>query len=405
MPSLEPRDRFIGSIAGEPGSDPEDPAVVDFGDLVRKLILFDELIIESHNLKEFAPLTQKFGYDGLKALLESGRVRFLSDMTFIVDFSQAPMPHRTGFLPLGSYAINATPATPPRDFRSRQLQKIDAVPGLTFKQARKLRELAGRRIMPVPQDAIKNANVQISQDFAANLPILRTSLALALKRSHQLDISASALELRLADLGHNEWHAETNLAQLTDLTPKQLHDVTGQGLSGGAGIDLRLALMQSFRALTGFQVNDLPLFEEKAAIVFDQVNPDLQGRRFDRVYEVAGLPDVSSDLNVQDVDMDKLLEITEGAEVRDFRQWLRTSDAINDDELAEIMHPVKDAVGKAVRSPLAKAVRLAATTGVGVLVPPAGVAMSVLDSFLVDKVMPHAGPTAFLSHLSRSVFD
>ena len=135
-----------------------------------------------------------------------------------------------------------------------------------------------------------------------------------------------------------------------------------------------------------------------------QIDPGLQDKRFDRVCEIVGLPDVSSDPRIQDVDVEKLLEITQGSEVHEFRRWLRTSSAMTNEEVADLVRPVRDAVGKAVRGPLAKAVRLATTTGVGVVVPPAGVALSVLDTFLVDKVMPHPGPTAFLSRLARSVF-
>lgn len=141
MSEFELRDRFLGGIAGEPGTDPEGPAVVDFGDLVRKLILFDEIVVESHNLKEFAPLAQKFGYHGVKALLESGRLRFVREMPVVVDIGQAPMPYRRTSLPNGSYSIHAVWARPPREFLSRQLHKVDAVTGLTSKQAQKVRQL------------------------------------------------------------------------------------------------------------------------------------------------------------------------------------------------------------------------------------------------------------------------
>ena len=402
---VEPRDRFLGPIASEPGKDVEDPAVVDFGDLVRKLILFDEIVVESHNLKEPAPIAQKFGYHGAKALLESGRLRLVKDMALVADVGQAPVPHRKASLPLGSYSINAVRGTPPRDFLSRQLHKIDAVPGLSSKQAQKLRQIVGTGLVTNPEDALRSAQDQISRDFEANPPALKTAIALALKRQFKLDINPSDFELRLEPLGHRDWRTETNLGELTDLTTKQVHDVVNQGLSAASTLNVRLALMRGFTALSGFQVNDLALFEEKLEFVAQQIDPDLQGKRFDRVYEIVGLPDVDNDPAVQDVDIPRLLEITQGSEVRKFRQWLRTSDSITDEEMAELVHPLRDAVGKAVRGPLAKGVRLATTTGVGVVLPPVGVALSVLDTFLVDKVMPQPGPTAFLNRLSRSIFS
>jgi|SRR3984885_9342566 len=403
---MEPRDRFLGPIATESGTDPDGPATVDFGDLVRKLILFDELVIESHNLKEPGPIAQKFGFHGAKALFESGRIRLVSDMVMIVDVGQAPVPHRSGFLPLGSYSISPARVTPPREYLSRQLHRVDDVAGLSSRQAQKLRHLIGTRLVNNPEDGLNSTREQIALDFQANPPMLKMSIAKAAKRNLKLELSPSDFALHLEPLGNGEWRAETDLGdQLTDLTARQIHDAVGQGLSAACTLNARLALMRDFVAISAFQVNDLPIFDEKLSFVVREINPDLQCERLARVCEVVGLPDVSSDPTVQDVEMAKLLEITSGPEVRDFRQWLRTTDTITNEDMADLVHPVREVVAKAARSPVTKAVRLATTTGVGIVIPPVGVGLSVLDTFLVDKMIPRPGPTAFLSRLSRSIFS
>jgi hypothetical protein len=401
---MELRDRFLGPIGRETGGDEEAPMTVDFGDLVRKLVLFDQIIVESHNLKEPALVAQKFGYDGAKALLESGRVRLVNDMVWVADIGQAPRPDRP-VLPPGSYSINAVRLTPPREFLSRQLHKIDAIPGLSAKHAKRLRQLAGSHIASNPEEAVRIAQEQITRDFKVNSPILKMSVARALKRQCKIDLDPAQFELRLERLSERDWCAETDLGRLTDLTAKQAHDVVGQGLSAASTLNTRLALMREFMALTGFQANDLPLFEEKLEFLARDLDPGLQNQRFDRVREIVGMPDVSGDPAVHDVDMARLIEITAGPEVREFRGWLRSSDSLTDKELADLVHPVQDALGKAIRSSAAKAVRLATSTAVGVVLPPAGIGLSVLDTFLVDKLMPTPGPTAFLSRLSQSVFQ
>jgi hypothetical protein len=58
----------------------------------------------------------------------------------------------------------------------------------------------------------------------------------------------------------------------------------------------------------------------------------------------------------------------------------------------------------AIRSDAGKGVRLFITTGVGVAVPPVGVALSAIDTFLTDKIVPEPGPTAFVSQLYPSIF-
>lgn len=402
----EPRNRMLGPVASETGSDPQGPVTVAFGDLVRRLVLFDEVIIESHNLKEPAALTQKFGYSGTKALFESGRIRFAKDMVWIADFGQMPVrPGGNGkVLPLGSYSIGASRVTPPRDFHSRQLHKIDDVPGVNTKQAKKLRQLAGSRIVTNPQDAEQHARDLMLRDFRTNPPILKLAIASALKRQFQTELDPSQIELQLEQLREADWSAETNLGQLTKLDPKQIHDAAYGGLAAAATLNVRLVLMEGFDALSTFQVDDLPLYEEKLSFIVREIDPGLQAQRLNRVGTIAGLPDASNDPTVDDVDMAKLIEITSGPQVEEFRRWLRTSDSLSDEEIEDLLRPVREALAKAVRSPAGKAVRLATTTGVGLLLPPVGIGLSAVDTFLVDKVMPTPGPIAFLSRLSHSVF-
>jgi hypothetical protein len=288
----------LGPIALETGQDPEGPVAVDFGDLLRKLILFDQIIVESHHLKELEPIAQKFGYDGAKALLESGRIRLVNDMVLIADIGQAPRPNRP-ILPRGSYSINVVCLTPPRDFLSRQLHRIDAVPGLTAKQSQKLRKLAGSLLVSNPGEAIRLTQDQIPRDFEASPPILKMSIAFALKRQFKIDLDSSQFELRLEQISEQDWRTETDLSRITNLTTTQIHEVVGQGLFAPLSLNLRLALMQSF-TVSGVQVNELPLFEEKLAFVIRDLDPDVQAKRFDRVREIVGLPDVSNDPAVQE---------------------------------------------------------------------------------------------------------
>lgn len=61
-------------------------------------------------------------------------------------------------------------------------------------------------------------------------------------------------------------------------------------------------------------------------------------------------------------------------------------------------------MARAARGKTGKTVRVLTTTGVGVVLPPAGAALGALDMFLTDKILPEPGPTAFLSQLYPSIF-
>lgn len=398
---------MLGSIAHPTGRQDEDggPVIrVDFGDLVRKLIVSEQLIVQSVGFKEIPLLIQKFGYDGVKSLMKSRRVRLLLDGMGVANIGQYA--HRTNgpVLPLASYSFSALGFRAPTDLVSKDLSRIDDVSGLSAKQAKKLRGLVAERLTRLPDDAGQLSEAQLKRELESNAPVLKMSVALAVRRSFDVEVDPSGFDLRIERLNEWDWRTETDLSKRTGLSADQVHEVVGNGLSGAGSVNLQLELMKIFSCLTGFRSNELPLLDEKFEDLLRQLDPDWHEGRFERVVDVTGLPDVDPDPDVNDVDMARLIEITEGPEVKEFRQWLRGVDAFTDEELSGVLHPVRDALGSAIRTRGGKAVRLATTTGVGAVVPPAGIVLSVLDTFLTEKVIPGPGPTAFLSQLYPSMF-
>jgi hypothetical protein len=168
---VEPRDRLFGPIA----STEDDTVTVDFGDVVRKLVLFEEIVVDSNGLREFPALIQKFGYAAVKELLESDRVRAIdcNVLTFgqTGQLTELRSRERKGALPLGAYSFGVIRLVD--DDRKRlmhdNLERIDAVPNLGFKQAKKLRGLIGERLVTQPPDAGGMALTQLKFDLAANV--------------------------------------------------------------------------------------------------------------------------------------------------------------------------------------------------------------------------------------------
>lgn len=162
--------------------------------------------------------------------------------------------------------------------------------------------------------------------------------------------------------------------------------------------------METYRALTGFRADDIPLLEEKLSFLARQLDPGVQNKRFERVIELTGLPDVISDPEIHDVNLGRLLEISADEEAQAFRRWLRGVDELDDTAVRAEIHKIRDLVAQAVRSGPGKGIRFLATTGLGLVEPISGTVLGALDTFLVDKVVPEPGPTAFLGRLYPSVF-
>ena len=165
--------------------------------------------------------------------------------------------------------------------------------------------------------------------------------------------------------------------------------------------------MERHDALTGFRDGEMSLFEQRLAFLARRLDPDIHEERFTRVLTIAGLPEVNAETQPGVVDAGRLVEILRSDECREFRAWLRGVDSATDAEIEERFGKLREMISTAVHSKKGKAVRLAATTGIG-FVPVAGqiagIAAGALDSLLLDKLVPEPGPTSFLSQLYPSIF-
>lgn len=162
--------------------------------------------------------------------------------------------------------------------------------------------------------------------------------------------------------------------------------------------------MQAHSAITGFQDKDAPLLFGKLAGIIAPLNPKIAEHQFERIIERAGVPDFKPS---QRVDVEALLKVRDSAECREFREWLCTVQNASDAEIKDMVASVKSKAAILASSTGGKLVRLAATTGVGlipVIGPITGVVAGAIDSFLVDRVLPRSGVVAFLTETYPSLF-
>ena len=107
------------------------------------------------------------------------------------------------------------------------------------------------------------------------------------------------------------------------------------------------------------------------------------------------------------MEVQKLLKIRDSAECREFREWLSSLGDTSDAEIKAMVTSLIRKLASMAASSGGKLVRLAATTGIGlipVIGPIAGATASAIDSFLVEKVLPRSGIVAFLTETYPSLF-
>ncbi len=405
---MEIRDHHIGRIATQtPGSDVVD---TDVGALIRRLLLFDKVTVESIRLKEIPWLINAVGADGLIELLDSGALEIVCDALTVGQIGQAEgleaSVRRGGLLPLGAYHLAGISIGDRRKFVHDGLQEVHRA-SILFKTAKRVKMALADRLMAYPEGARDAIVLDTMADVRRNDPIIWDAIRAAVQRDTGRDPGPDP-EFRVEELeGEGDFRVWTRLAASGFLTEIEAHRLVERGVLAVAGLNRTFYVMRAFQGVSGFREDEVGLFERKLSFLAGQVDPRPREARFDRVVEIAGLPSLEPMAPNALIDVKALLRLREAQECQEFRAWLRTLDATSDEEIEARMRDLRGLVAGAITSPVGKAIRFLVATAAGLLPGlglPAGAGMSAADTFLLDRVVGKPGPAAFISQHYKSIF-
>jgi hypothetical protein len=393
------RQSILGEIGTRSG---QTITSVDVGALVRRLILFDKVILKSFRLREAPFLARTFGTAGFSTLLKSGLLQFSCNFNSIItDLSRDGVRH----LPIQHFSFaRAYAANPDVDLRAelRCLQGITSLKNLErYSLEEAIWDSLAREPVTYGDDLLK----QIDSDFRSNTPALRA--AVVGKLQAELDpnqLKAADIIMSVEETATRVFRIKNNLSDSFGFSPEKSHAILQGAVSAVANLDQRLADMQAHSAITGFLDAEAPILFGKLAGVLSPMNPRIAEGQFERVIELAEVPDFKPG---QKVNVELLIKVRDSAECREFREWLATLGDVTDNVIKEMVASIKSKIAQLAGSTSGKFVRLATTTGIG-LIPgvglAAGIAASAIDSFLVDRVLPKSGVVAFLTDAYPSLF-
>ena len=391
---------WIGSIGTVPPD--ADEIVVDTAKLLRYLLLFDEVIVQSIRLREFSVLGSVFGSQGLTALLRGGAIRVLCHPVTTGQTGQSNVCGRTNLLPLGSYSFQSVTGADRKTYLHECFQNVKPSHGLTHKESKRLKhEIAARLVEPVdtvPKEMVE----QLRADLRSSAPHLSTALSVELRRNHGISAKPSELTLNVHEVCEGDFHVESNLQRLTSLDELARHKVIERALLAVGGLNQRLAEMNGYNALTDFWYRDLPVLGSKLRYLrgFD---PERHDRALATVLALPGLPDLTEVLSRGQVDIKRFLDIRQSADGEAFRRWIRNPGPDGVAALRDQWGSLRSRLGAWVDTPVGKGLRLLVSSGDAV-VPGAGIAAGAIDRFLLQRWLPRSQPLSFLLHSYQSIF-
>lgn len=390
---MDHREGVFGECNGPDGA-------FDIGRFAERLLLFERVALRSVRLQELSAIARAVGVDGLTRLLNSGTLTLDCNAYGIGNRDQEPF----------NYCVQ-TIYSP--DAIARVGSYLDAVfigiPGLRQVERTRLGNAVERRVVALPPGFGVQSHRALRADLAANLAVIHEAAVLAASAIVGMKIRPSDLKLQLHLLDDDgqgtRCTAESNLLQI-GLSVEQAHTIIRGAVLAVAGTEHKLEQMKMHQSICSFRPSDVAVLDAKINFAWSQVVPDAQEKRLARVLQIAGFPDFTSAAAGDGIDFSRLLAARESDECIAFRRWLRTTDDASDEALEGQLSSIRTKLAAAARGAPGKIVRVATTTAIGaipVVGLVAGAVASALDTFLVEKVLPKPGPTAFLDDAVRSI--
>lgn len=405
---MDPRSRLIAPCWRE-GNEPSPTSVgeLDMSAFLHRLLLFDEYILESHLLQEFQHVVRAFGARDVEDALDRGALRIRSQALTVAQTAQSDL---AGNRPQGilSYSFARLNDADFDEAFHRNLTAIDAIPGLLFKDAKSLRRsIADRWVRPVVA-TVDDAIVCLCHDMDSNAPRFVAAIRLALQQLYGRTWSDNlSLEVEFTRDGLHRV-CRSNLPQLFNLNPIEHHRVVERALLTCAGLEQRLQDLRHHDAVFGMRSDEVELFDSRIRALWLMASPGEPERQMNRVLQLKGLPDIDAAVRSGAISLKAVLEIRETEECRLFRQWLRDTSHLSDDDVIRVLDSLGGRLSQLAHGNVGKTIRLAASTLVGVIPvvgPLLGAAVSAVDTFLLEKIFPRNGVLHFVGVQYPSLFS
>jgi len=388
-----------------------DDVKVDIDAIIWRLFLFETYIFVTVRLKEIPHLINAFGYNGVNSLLSSGALQIYCDATMPASTGQNSViksRREKGILPLGSYSFSMIRPHNRNKYISDCLgDNLNKIRSLSLKELDKLRENVVSAIVERPNNYGIDTLNQLKTDLINNLRLIKIMTTKALFNNHKIITHPDNFSLKISRIDEEDFRSETNIGSLYGLSKVAVHKIVEKALLALASLNQRIEDMFVYSALTGSVGKDLKLFREKFSLLAESISPEEKETQFQRIIEIGGLPSFRDKDSSFKVDIEKLLKIRESRECREFRDWITKLSEIKNCELKDHISNIKSKISSFVYGLEGKIFRFLVTTGISLL--PGGIilgpALSAIDSFLLEKLLPYPGPIMFINRQYPSIFE
>jgi len=364
---------------------------------VQRLLLFDHCIIPSVWLRDVQLLLQRSDPDALCRLIESGALSFYIDSATGAEIGQArsQLNLSGNITRLNDNEFHFV-TLKGHDDSERVIKAIDDLSrtqGVPAQKAKKVAEHVEATLLEPKGLAV------VAEGFKSFYAELRSPDSTAIKslvsrKLARLGARPKGLHLEVEEFVPEEFRVHSNLTSKFHLTPLKARRLSLEALMELSSVYMRLAHMREFGCLLGIEAKEQTAWNLKADALLQSFThePQFREHQFMRVAEIAGLGERAL-LQGTTIDLARLMELRESSDLAIFRSWLRSAEFKSNEEIRDRLRSVRSMLGNSVVSSAGKILRMIMTNLPGVIPNPAislpaGLFLSGLDSFLLEKLAP-----------------
>ena len=397
------RNGYVGgcvtTIAGSPD------VVLDADHFVATLLLSERYVLHSVRLQEIPQLIQVFGYEPVLELLDSKWLRIKCDANLLgVKGSAAELKANGKLL---NYEFIGIRATDHPKYVTDSFIEIHPSLSLTKTEQDRLEcavqdridfEAGGELGVDSPES---KANRAALDEIAGCTSVVRRAVESALADDMKIVVESDSIILKIQRIDNDNFRAYSNLEEKFGLPPYRAHQVIQEGLLRVTGMYGNLGLMDRYSAMVGFNANDFQLSDLKLQLLSQSLPSDRA--QLARVLSMSGFPSVNQLGGGEKLKLERLLEIREWKECRQFRNWLSELANRSDEEIKDELGSYRSWLGDCLNLKATRILRFVVGQAAG-LVPGVGIAWSFVDDFFLDRFR-RSEPVAFVNRLLPSVFS
>lgn len=375
------------------------------GQLVEKLLLFDRIIIRSQRLNEIIFLIKNFSFDTTIQILKSKQLVFHIGIVKI-DFNHTDYDEKKNKC---SFYITRIET---ESHVKKCLQKIKKLTDINSKQLLLLESYLIPQIRDYSRNSISEHFEQFKNDILNNRSLIRSSIITRLEKgnfSNNLNPNKLSLDIAKSSSDKMEFKYETNLDDFisidnnVEINRKLRHLLILESMLMFDTVNQRLLAMKTYDAITSFSQNEFKFLDEKIRFLFSNFDKSIDPTDFRRVIHLSGYPDIEN-IDPDEIDILKVLEIKNSEEVIYFRRWLNETKCLSDNDLQEILNSYSKKIGNILSTNKAKTLSLAVSTATDLIIYGSGFVISVIDQFLVEKFFPRNKAISFIDNDIQSIF-